>query len=244
MKQLISIFLFSISFCFAQNEDMDFQFEPLKAKKETKLKFYLTANLNMVTILSSDATTYREDIEIERQRLNFDIFRIDIYPGAQVGVVPQVEISERVAFLFGLKYQQLGWSEVARRKLNSSNYYRYNLKNHFHYVGLPIGFSFSPSQNFHISIEHNALFLVGNSVTIREVLVLNNEKEKEKRKEDFEDIYQVKSMPYISLLQLGFHVDLTENIRFNLGTGISSKMISNSVNFKFVNTFAGVSLKL
>lgn len=244
MKRLWLILILSYSVVFAQSEDMDFQFKKIKSPKESKLRFHLVANGNLTTIVGSDATAYREDIETERQRLGLDIFRINIYPGAQVGVVPHLALSNRINLLFGLKYQQLGWSEIARRRLNSSNYYRYNLKNHFHYVSIPLGFQFSISEGFHISVEQNVMFLAGSKVSIREVLVVSNQKDVDKRKEDFEDLYGVTPQRFVSNVQLGFHINLTENIIFNTGAGITSSFLKNSVNFKFINTFAGVTFKL
>jgi hypothetical protein len=239
----LSILMFSVGFGQDFIEDMDFKFVTPKSAKDRKFHFFAQSSINMSTIWGQDARQYRQDIEDYRQSINIDIYTISIYPGIHFGLLPHYRLSENFSIYVGAQYHLYGWKEIARDRLNSANYFRYNLNNNFHYIAIPLGYAVKAGNTLTFRMDFQPMFLVGNSVVIRETFVSGGIKEKEKTKEDFETLYQVNSNKFLAMGRVGLDIRITDNIFFNLGASVTGAMMKE-VDFKFAGGFAGITLKL
>jgi hypothetical protein len=246
MKKIVLISFFSLIalLTIAQiNDDLDFKFVTPKSSKDRKIHFYTQTAINLTTILGSDARQYRKDIEDYRQSINIDRYSITMYPGVHFGLFPHFKLSEHFSIYTGAQYHLYGWKEIARDRLNSSNYFRYNLNHNFHYISIPLGYALKTNGAVTFRMDFHPMFLVGNSAVLRETIVIGGIKEKEKSKEDFETLYDVESYKFMAMTRLGIDVKIFEKTFVSFGTSITSSMIKE-VDFKFVGCYAGITLKL
>lgn len=240
---LISIFIVS-SVLGQYDEDIDLSFKKIKSNTENKVRIQFSAQLNLSTIWGSDAMERRNAIDSVRQFFGIDVYRIGMLPGAQIEFIPEVKINQKFAFEFGLKYSHLGWKEFARDRVNSANNYRFSVKNNFHYIGIPLGFSYNISESFSIKFHHDALFLAFERVKSREVIVQNNQRDVVKENYDFEEAYGVRLNRYLSTFNLSFKIKLLDFLYFNTGLGVSTNIIRDELDVKLMNIQTGLIFKL
>ena len=224
----------------AQNEyeeDLSFQtFKPKKSFVNTKRKFNLhaQAGYTMSTIFGTEVNYLKDTLDALQKSYNLDSYNLtpSFMPYGQIDA--SFNFSKRVSLTLGLKYNMLGWNEIAKFE-NTQQYYRFQARYEFHYISVPISLQMHLNKYFTVFGGHTFSALVKNQIYIKEKeIVLQNTLIDRKEYLDFEKTTNVKSKVLIPQIFIGTHFGI-DRLRFNLNFVLSPNFIHNNVQF---NNFA------
>lgn len=247
---LLSFLCLSIS-AFAQNEyEDDFEFKTLGSKKEKKhfegkKKFNLHFNLgyNLSTVFGQDVAIFKDTMQAIQTRIGLDSYEHEPIFFPYAGIDASFNFSRKVSLTLGLKYNKLGWREVAKYNDNDLHY-KFTARYDFHYVNLGVSLQGHFNKNISIYGGHTFSLLVKNDVAIREIEVFRGDTLTNfKQIESFNQATGVSSVLLLPQIFIGTHFGF-DRLRFNINAVYTPYFINSEFGYNNIALEAGLIFKL